>query len=221
MEHGPDVSKLRAKLWSSSTVAARDWDSPQVARWMDGWHGWGDGSYRAMLDIPEVREKLHSRPCRVLDFGCGPGLLVERVHKHRVDRVVGLDVAQAMVDRLDAKIRAEGWKNVEAVAVDVARAEADVLDGLGPFDLVFSVTVLSFLARRRGDEVAAVSALRRMMAPGALLVHVEWPDGGVGSRSGAGRLYEAASLEGVRAGRATIDGCGVFVGIARRTPARR
>ncbi|EGB07670.1 Tellurite resistance protein TehB [Aureococcus anophagefferens] len=218
MAHGTDVTRLRRKLWSSAPVACELWDKPAVASWMDGWHGWGAGSYGALLNVPAVRDLLEKKRPVVCDFGCGPGLLVERLQP-RCGRVVGLDVAKSMVDVVEGKRRARGWSNVEARCVDVARCDVEELRALGPFDLVVSVTVLSFVARRGGAAAAAVDALRRCMAPGGLFVHFDWPDGDCGSRAGANRLYAAAGLEPVHAGHATIDGGGVFVGVARNSGA--
>ena len=218
MAHGTDVTRLRRKLWSSAPVACELWDKPAVASWMDGWHGWGAGSYGALLNVPAVRDLLEKKRPVVCDFGCGPGLLVERLQP-RCGRVVGLDVAKSMVDVVEGKRRARGWSNVEARCVDVARCDVEELRALGPFDLVVSVTVLTFVART-GAAAAAVDALRRCMAPGGLFVHFDWPDGDCGSRAGANRLYAAAGLEPVHAGHATIDGGGVFVGVARNSGAR-
>ena len=217
-----DVRELRRKLWSATPLSVDDWDKPACAEWMDGWEGWADGSLHALLTLPHVASMLQSssnkgkRP-RVLDFGCGPGKLAILLAPF-CERVVGLDVAQAMVDRLDAKSRAAGLHNVEGVVVNLVQPTPEQLARLrdaGPFDLVVAVTVFSFIARRPGEETAVLTQLRSLMVPGGLLVHFDWPDGGCGDTAGARRMYAAAGFDFVHAGRASIDGGGCFAGVAR------
>ena len=214
-----DVAKLRSKLWGGDLVTADDWNSPDVARWMGSWNSWGDSSIRALQSLPHVKDLLQrARQSRVLDFGCGPGLLVGHLQplcKH----VVGLDVAQAMIDQLNAKRQAAGWQNVGAVALDITDGkDAEELARVpgGPFDLVVSVTVLGFIARRKDDDVAALRALRTVMAPAGLFVHMDWPGASCSDVAGARELYAAAGLEFVHFGHASIGGAGVCVGIARQ-----
>jgi ubiquinone/menaquinone biosynthesis C-methylase UbiE len=69
----------------------------------------------------------------VLDFGCGTGLLSLALQPH-VRTITAVDNSQGMLDVLDAKVKAQGIKNVRTRRVDLE--EGDELTGT--FDLAAS-----------------------------------------------------------------------------------
>jgi ubiquinone/menaquinone biosynthesis C-methylase UbiE len=69
----------------------------------------------------------------VLDFGCGTGLLSLALQPH-VHTITAVDNSQGMLDVLDAKVKAQGIKNVRTRHVDLE--EGDKLTGT--FDLAAS-----------------------------------------------------------------------------------
>lgn len=122
------------------------------------------------------------------DFGCGTGLLTERlaVHCAAIDAV---DTSVAMLEVLKAKIVRRQWHHVRPVA--------DLPDPGGAYDLVLCSSVCAFL----DDYAGTVRALALRLRPGALFVQWDWeknPDDkepfGL-SRDEIRRCLEGAGLE--------------------------
>lgn len=108
-------------------------------------------------------DRLDVRPgARVLDLGCGPGLVLERL-RERVGpsgSVVGLDASERWISHLVGRRREERWSNVELVHGTIAD-----LDVEGPFDVVFTRWVLSFVP----EPGAVVRSLAGLLGPGGVL----------------------------------------------------
>ena len=58
----------------------------------------------------------------VLDFGCGTGLLSLALQPH-VRTITAVDSSQGMLDVLDAKVKAQGIKNVRTRRVDLEEGD--------------------------------------------------------------------------------------------------
>ena len=99
-----------------------------------------------------VARMLASRPKRVLELGCGTGLLLWRVAP-QVTEYVGTDLSAATLAVLDRRLRAAGVGNVRLL-----HREAADLDGVGdePFDLVVVNSVV--------QAFPGVDYLRRVLA---------------------------------------------------------
>ena len=98
---------------------------------------------------------------RVLDFGCGTGLLVE----HLVDEVAAVDAVDpstGMLAVVEAKVADRRWRTV--------RPLAQLPDPAGPYDLVVCSSVLGFV----DDLGGTVRRLAAALAPGGLLVQWDW-----------------------------------------------
>ena len=79
------------------------------------------------------------KPRRLLEIGCGSGLLLERLAP-RCERYVGTDFSQRVIEDLDRWLKATGrFDNVELVC-----REARELDGLGRFDTVVLNSVAQY-----------------------------------------------------------------------------
>lgn len=103
---------------------------------------------------------------RVLDFGCGTGLLSERIAPH-VAEVVAVDASEAMIAVLVAK----GLPNVRAGAARwTAETIADDPLAKGPFDLVVCSSVCAFL----DDYPGTVALLAARLAEGGHFVQWDW-----------------------------------------------
>ncbi|MBX9246161.1 class I SAM-dependent methyltransferase [Actinotalea ferrariae] len=100
---------------------------------------------------------------RVLDVGCGEGLLTRRLAPATTDEVVGVDVDADQVRRAEA---AADSPHLRYVAGDVLG-----LDLGRPFDLVTCVATLHHLPLRQG-----LTRLRELTAPGGTLVVVGLAD---------------------------------------------
>ncbi len=106
---------------------------------------------------------------RVLDFGCGTGLLTEAVAR-TAREVVAIDISPAMIEVLRGKIRERGLGNIEAVVGELAELGSEQGLGEGSFDLVTCSSVCAFLE----DYPAAVSLLAAKLKPGGLFVQWDW-----------------------------------------------
>ena len=125
------------------------------------------------LDPNDDNHKLGT----VVDFGCGTGLLTEKL-RSVCSRVVALDASTMMIRMLKDKIKGSGWDNVDASAVVLAsvtdEANRRLLDDLeGTVDLIVASSVMTFIPEE--DVEATMAALGRMLKPGGKFCHSDWP----------------------------------------------
>ena len=97
---------------------------------------------------------------RVCDFGCGTGLLTERLVGNGAS-VDAVDTSVAMLDVLRAKVERHGWRDVRVVTE---------LPDQGAYDLIVCSSVCAFL----DDYPAAVEGLVARLRPGGLFVQWDW-----------------------------------------------
>ena len=97
---------------------------------------------------------------RVLEVAAGTGL-VTRALAPEVGSVVATDYAEAMVARLEKRVRDDGLDNVEVRQLDLLD-----LDGSEHFDAVVAANVLHLLP----DLDGALSAMVRALRPGGRLI---------------------------------------------------
>jgi len=103
---------------------------------------------------------------RVFDFGCGTGLLSERLAP-RVREVVAVDASPAMVEVLAAK----ALPNVRfGVATWTPDTNSNDELAAGPFDLIVCSSVCAFL----DDYPGAVAMLADRLAPNGYFVQWDW-----------------------------------------------
>lgn len=107
---------------------------------------------------------------RVLDFGCGTGLLTEQLAP-RVASVVCLDTASAMIAVLDEKAKAAGWSHIATCSEPLTRELLAKHPELKPpFDLIVASSVCAFVPHYP-DTVALFAEL---LAPGGFFVQWDW-----------------------------------------------
>ncbi len=103
---------------------------------------------------------------RALDFGCGTGLLTERLAS-RLREVVAVDASAAMIEVLAAKA-------LPNVRCGVACWTRETIDddplAAGPFELVVCSSVCAFL----DDYPATLALLAERIAPGGHFVQWDW-----------------------------------------------
>ena len=141
-----------AEISKFNTAAPRWWDP--------------DGDFRplhdlnpARLEYIEARAGLAGR--RVLDVGCGGGLLAEGMAR-RGARVTGIDLSPAALEvaRLHALESGVTVEYREMAAEDLAEAER------GAFDLVTCLEMLEHVP----DPVRAVRSLAQLVRPGGHVI---------------------------------------------------
>jgi ubiquinone/menaquinone biosynthesis C-methylase UbiE len=126
----------------------------------------------ALVGAPRLLGRLALAPgMKVLDAGCGPGRLTVPLAKAvgPGGRVVALDGQPAMLGKLEARLRAEGVKNVRSLLGELGEGEplvagAPVVEE-GGFDRVVLAMVLGEIRNRAG----ALRELREALRPGGVL----------------------------------------------------
>lgn len=112
----------------------------------------------------------------VLDFGCGTGLLTEKMARS-AKRVVGLDSSGKMIAVLEGK----RLSNVQAIATELSEETLDSTPHLdATFDLIVASSVCAFLP----DYEGTLKLLKTLLKPGGILVQWDWLDSGDGSGFG-------------------------------------
>lgn len=108
--------------------------------------------------------------CRVLDFGCGTGLLTEQFAPLCL-AVIAIDSAPRMIDVLKAKIQKQGLMNVKPMVGTLGSAAIQgALEVEEGFDLIVASSVCSFLP----DFKEALHELTATLEPGGVFVQWDW-----------------------------------------------
>ena len=107
---------------------------------------------------------------RAFDFGCGTGLLVERLAPV-CEAVVALDTSPRMIERLREKVERLKFGNVQTTTDSLERAASSGTALLAvPFDLVTCSSVCAFL----DDYPRTAALLAGLLRPGGLFVQWDW-----------------------------------------------
>ena len=144
-------------------ASAKDW-------FFDTWSHFYDEAviqrlvYRPVHDA--VLEELEREPvARVLDLGCGTGLLTERLkHEAGIARVTGADFSAGMLAQASSHRQGIDWIRASALALPFADAS---------FEAVTSTEAFHWFP----DQAAALRECHRVLVPGGrLLVALVNPD---------------------------------------------
>jgi ubiquinone/menaquinone biosynthesis C-methylase UbiE len=163
---------------------------------------WGDVSER-FLDRLEIGAGM-----RVLDAGCGPGLMSLEL-RERVGAsgsVLAVDVSARWEETLRGELAERGVDNVEFRRSRLEDLEAEA----GSFDLVFSRWVLSFLP----DVEGVIARLAGLLKPGGRLAIQDY------NHEGLSLFPKSAGFQAmIRATREYYDKSGGDTWVAGRLPA--
>jgi SAM-dependent methyltransferase len=109
-----------------------------------------------------VRRYAANRSLRILDAGCGDGLLSLSIAKMHPDwTVVGIDIDASLLAGARERARARSLDNVEFVPADLTKNLPQ-----GEFDVVLALECLSEIP----DDEAALRAMASALSPGGLFV---------------------------------------------------
>lgn len=144
------------------------------ASWNDLAQGWDDNAvvnlfadlaFATLVTEIDICNPIWNTK-RVLDFGCGTGLLAEKVAPH-VHELIAVDTSEKMIAVLEGKD-----------IPNVITVHGDILDdslpfervSLTDFDLIYVASVFSFLP----DYEDAIMALTRLLKRGGHLIQWDW-----------------------------------------------
>jgi 2-polyprenyl-3-methyl-5-hydroxy-6-metoxy-1,4-benzoquinol methylase len=117
---------------------------------------------RFELTIATVQRLADTRRARVLDAGCGDGLLAEAIARRNPTwRIVGLDASPTMLTQARARLASAGLENIELVEGNLT----EELGGAG-YDVVLAIECLSEIE----EDTRALHVLAHAVAPEGLLV---------------------------------------------------
>ena len=160
---------------------AAGWDDEPAVR------AYADAAHRSLQSVL-ARRGRSARGMEVCDFGCGTGLLTERL-VDQVASITAVDTSPAMRDVLTSKAERQGWSTVAVVA--------ELPTGTERYDLTICSSVCGFL----DDYPGIVARFGELLRPGGLFVQWDWerdegaPEGDGLSRAEIGRALLAAGLE--------------------------
>lgn len=120
-------------------------------------------AYRPVHDAV-VEALLADPPRRVVDVGCGTGLLTTRLHDTVRASIVGLDYSAGMLERAVGRARAVPWVRGDAMRLPFASGSVDALCCTESFHWY-------------PDQAAAAAEFHRVLAPGGrvFVAHVSPP----------------------------------------------
>jgi 2-polyprenyl-6-hydroxyphenyl methylase/3-demethylubiquinone-9 3-methyltransferase len=146
------------------TQQAPNVDPAELAKFESMAHRWWDpdGEFRALHDLNPVRlawlqERAGLFGKRVLDVGCGGGILAEAM-ADRGARVVGIDLAEGPLE----VARLHALESRIEVDYRLAAAEAVAESEPGAFDVVTCMELLEHVP----DPAATLAACARLVKPG-------------------------------------------------------
>lgn len=159
---------------------AADWDDDLAAR------RYAVAAFDSLVDRA-ARQGFGIEGVDACDFGCGTGLLTERLAE-RCERIDAVDASPAMLAVLDAKIERHGWTHV--------RTLTQPPDPPAAYDLVVCSSVCAFLDDYAGTAALLVDRLR----PGGVFVQWDWeldPTDDDPHGLGRGRIREVLTTAGL------------------------
>ena len=138
---GSTGTDLRAAGWNES-ITGLPMAADYVAEWAE----------------QTAKRILAERPKRVLEIGCGNGILLRRIAPH-CERYVGVDLAPEAVGNLERELREDPqrWSHVE-----VRQGSADSIEDL--FEAGIDAVVINSVVQYFPDVDYAVRVLRRAIA---------------------------------------------------------
>ncbi|GAX20459.1 hypothetical protein FisN_22Hh027 [Fistulifera solaris] len=191
----------------------------------DDWDDMAAGSAQGFYRLLQKHISLQS-DMTVLDFGCGTGLVADLL-RHRVTKVVAVDVSPVMVEIFEEKMQAQEWENVQVFHAllgdhDDEETQQILNEYEGQIDLIIAHSVLGFVTPETVGTTMEV--LGRLLKPGGSFCHTDSSQEEQRNhftRQKAEIYYKEGGLETVSTSVERLDlgqgqSCDVFFGIARK-----
>jgi len=150
---------------------AQDWDiNPEVQHY-------ANNAFAQLIKLCDLKGK------RVLDFGCGTGILTQLISE-QAKQVVAIDPSPKMIECLTAKL----LKNVTPVCDYLNPEVYNQHQGFSEkFDVIVASSVCAFLP----DYEQTLALLKTGLAPNGLFVQWDW----LAESEGAGKGLSKARVE--------------------------
>jgi predicted TPR repeat methyltransferase len=139
----------------------------------ESWDQYAEG-WDSNADAILFSENAYNSLCRIsdidglviLDFGCGTGLLTERMAS-RAERVLALDSSANMISVL----RQKRLSNVETLVGELSKNAIKATSALqSKFDLIVASSVCAFLE----DYEGTLRVVKSLLKPGGVFVQWDW-----------------------------------------------
>eukprot|EP00039_Didymoeca_costata_P004420 m.73232 g.73232 ORF g.73232 m.73232 type:complete len:191 (+) comp12390_c0_seq1:179-751(+) len=123
--------------------------------------------------VVEYRDKAFKEICKVLDpkektsldFGCGTGLLLDKLHP-LCKEITAIDISPKMIE----KVQAKGFSNVTTICGELTEALVDEKKLTGTCDFVTASSVLAFVPSLKDSY----KSIGKTLKPGGLLIALDW-----------------------------------------------
>ena len=113
-----------------------------------------------------LTNKISLEGLYILDFGCGTGLLTEKMSK-LAKQIVALDTSYKMVSVLNDKRLSNVTAISEPMSIEIIKEKETLLSN---FDLITASSVFGFLPQYE----STLMLLKSLLVPGGLLVQWDW-----------------------------------------------
>lgn len=174
---------------------AESWDEK------DGVQAYSEAAF-ASLERACRGRNIELEGARVLDFGCGTGLLSEKLSE-RCASIIALDSSKKMIEACRAKKARLDLHRVRPLLGNLTPdfvAESEAFEA--PFDLIVCSSVCAFL----DDYPGSLALLARQLRPGGLFVQWDWElDPDSEEPFGLSRDEVRAALEGAGLTDVSVD----------------
>lgn len=144
-----------------------EWDG-MAGDWDDMAGGYAEAFHHQLWKLTNLDRPVDC----VVDFGCGTGLLTERLLKD-CNQIIAIDAAPKMVEIVLDKIKSREWTNVSAMTAVLGK-EDPLPEVKESVDLIVASSVLSFIPSSTLE--ATMKVLGKYLRRGGLFCHSDFPD---------------------------------------------
>ena len=129
----------------------------------------GNKELKFTVLYPEILDRIKDKPCqKILDFGCGAGILANQIAKTTEAAVLGVDISEQGIEQ--AKQIYQTQTNLHFKQITSSNYQA--LKDMGPFDVVIISLVISNLPNEE-NATSLFNQLFEYMSPNGYLIFAE------------------------------------------------